>query len=118
MVDLVKAATSWETSLWELLKLGERGTTMAKCFNIKHGATYEDDTLPERLFTELEGGNFKGSKLDKDEFKRAIRLYYEIMGWNSKGIPTEGKLCELNIHWMYDDLSQECTHGFCFLRTN
>jgi aldehyde:ferredoxin oxidoreductase len=105
LVDLVKAVTSWETSLWELLKLGERGTTMARCFNIKHGATCEDDTLPERLFTELEGGHFKGSKLDKDEFKRAIRLYYEIMGWNSKGIPTEGKLCELNIHWMYDDLS-------------
>ncbi|KJS50564.1 aldehyde ferredoxin oxidoreductase family protein [Desulfosporosinus sp. BICA1-9] len=100
--EILKAATGWETSLWEIMKLGERGTTMARCFNLKHGMTKEDDNLPDRMFTELESGPLKGSKLDKAEFEKAISLYYQMMGWDSEGIPTEGKLYELAIGWMYE----------------
>jgi aldehyde:ferredoxin oxidoreductase len=106
LVDILKSATGWETSLWEIMKLGERGTTMARCFNVKHGATRTDDALPDRIFEELEGGALKGSKLDREEFKKAIDLYYQMMGWDISGIPTEGKLYELDIGWMNDDLTK------------
>ncbi len=50
MVEMVKAATGWDTSLWELMKVGERATTMTRCFNLLCGWTPDDDTLPDRVF--------------------------------------------------------------------
>ncbi len=37
MDSLVKSATGWETSLWELMKMGERGLNAARIFNLKMG---------------------------------------------------------------------------------
>ena len=110
LVEMVKAVTGWETSLWELIKVGERATTMARCFNIKHGATKQDDRLPGRLFQGLKNGALNGSKMDKHEFERAISLYYEMMGWDKDtGIPTVGKLHELSIGWVYEQIKNEIT---------
>ncbi|KJS50589.1 MAG: hypothetical protein VR66_01970 [Peptococcaceae bacterium BRH_c23] len=105
LVEVVAAATGWDTSLLELMKLGERATTMTRCFNLKHGLTREDDTLPDRLFEELKGGALKGSKMDRAEFEESITLYYEMMGWDGvNGIPVKGKLYELGIGWTNEEL--------------
>ena len=98
--EMVKAATGWDTSLWELMKVGERATTLTRCFNIKQGKTRADDSLPDRLFEALEGGPLQGSKMNRGEFEKALSLYYEMMGWDrNSGIPTEGRLHELAIGW-------------------
>ena len=55
LVEMVKAVTGWDTSLWELMKAGERATTMTRLFNLKHGLTPKDDRLPDRLFEGLAG---------------------------------------------------------------
>ncbi len=105
LVDMVSAVTGWETSLWELMKVGERATTMARCFNVIHGATREDDTLPDRMFEPLKGGPLAGKKMDREEFERSLPLYYEMMGWDrDTGIPTEGKLYELGIGWLSEKM--------------
>ncbi|MBC7339002.1 MAG: hypothetical protein H5U04_03975 [Firmicutes bacterium] len=39
LVELVRAVTGWNTSLFELLKVGERVATLARLFNIKQGWT-------------------------------------------------------------------------------
>ena len=107
LVEMVKAATGWETSLWELFKVGERATTMTRVFNIKHGKTRKDDKLPERMFEPIEGGALKGTKMDKKEFKDSLRLYYEMMGWDGNtGIPTTGRLHELAIGWADQHIKQ------------
>ncbi len=103
LVDLVNAVTGWETSLWELLKAGERTVTMARAFNVREGFGRKDDTLPDRLFEPLEGGPLKGKAIDRGEFEEALTLYYEAMGWDPKeGVPTRGKLAELNLSWLND----------------
>jgi len=99
--EVVNAATGWETSLWELLKVGERTETMARVFNLREGFGRKDDTLPDRLYEPLEGGALKGKGIDRKEFDEAVTLYYEAMGWDSKdGVPTRGKLAELNLFWL------------------
>ena len=106
IVDIVNAVTGWETSLWELMKVGERGTTMARAFNIKHGLTKEDDRLAERTYEPLLAGAMKGNKAPKEEFLKAIPMYYEMMGWDrNSGIPTYGKLAELGIPQVADEIS-------------
>jgi aldehyde:ferredoxin oxidoreductase len=108
IVEAVQACTGWESSLFEILKVGERGTTMARCFNVVQGATPADDRLPDRLFEALQKGALEGSKLDRDDVDRAVKIYYEMMGWDGKtGIPTEGKLHELNIGWIDDLIRQK-----------
>ncbi len=101
LVDVVAAVTGWDTSLFELMKVGERATTMTRAFNVKHGLTRKDDKLPGRLFKAIEGGPLAGSKLDREEFEKALTLYYQMMGWTEDdGIPLEGKLYELGLGWL------------------
>jgi aldehyde:ferredoxin oxidoreductase len=107
LVEVVKAVTGWETSLWELMKVGERAVTMARVFNLREGFGRKDDTLPDRLFQPLENGPLKGQGIDRKEFEEALTMYYEAMGWDPRdGVPTRGKLAELNLFWT-DELIQE-----------
>lgn len=103
LVEVVQAITGWETSLWELLKVGERAVTMARVFNLREGFGRKDDTLPDRLFAPLESGALKGVGIDRREFEDLLTLYYEAMGWDPRdGVPTRGKLAELNLFWLDD----------------
>jgi len=91
--DVVKAVTGWDITIWEVLKVGERAITMARCFNIHEGFTRNDDTLPERFFKPLRSGNMKGKRISKDEFKRSLKLFYEMTGvgpgnWDPYGSKT------------------------------
>ncbi len=101
LVEVVQAITGWETSLWELLKVGERSVTMARVFNLREGFGRRDDTLPDRLFEPLESGALQGVGIDRGEFDDLLTLYYEAMGWDpGDGVPTRGKLAELNLYWL------------------
>jgi len=108
LVELVRAITGWETSLWELLKLGERRVAMFRAFNVREGFTKEDDWLPERMFEGILTGPRKGQKVDKGKLREAIDIYYEMVGWNKDGIPTKGKLAELDLFWVAEELER---HG-------
>jgi aldehyde:ferredoxin oxidoreductase len=105
LIEIINAVTGWETSLWELMKVGERAINIARCFNIREGFTNNDDDLPERFFEEIKFGPSKGFKINKEEFYKAIKIYYEMMGWDKNtGIPTKAKLDELNIEWVINEL--------------
>jgi len=101
-VDIIKYITGWRTSLFELMKLGERGVTMARAFNIREGFNKNDDILPERFFEPIRSGTLKGHRIDKKKFEKGLRLYYEMMGWDEEGIPRKAKLEELNIGWVLE----------------
>ncbi|MDZ4165876.1 MAG: aldehyde ferredoxin oxidoreductase family protein [Smithellaceae bacterium] len=101
LVEVVQAVTGWETSIWELMKVGERTVNMARVFNLREGFGRKDDMLPDRLFEPLEGGALQGLGLDREEFEDLLTLYYEAMGWDPKdGVPTRGKLAEQNLFWL------------------
>ena len=102
VVAIVRAITGWRTSLFELTKVGERAVTMARAFNVVRGFTSQDDQLPERFFEPMRAGTLKGHAIDRAAFAKALRLYYGMMGWNGDGIPTEAKLEELNLGWVWE----------------
>jgi len=108
LVEVVNAVTGWETSLWELLKAGERTVTMARVFNLREGFGRKDDMLPDRLFEPLESAPLQGKAIDRKEFEEALTMYYEAMGWDPKeGVPTRGKLAELNLFWLDEFLKDK-----------
>lgn len=103
---IVSGVTGWNTSLWELMKTGERGLNLARCFNLREGFTRKDDWLPERFFEPLPGGPLKGKAIAKKELAEAITCYYAMMGWDPEtGVPTKAKLAELGIDWVFDSKS-------------
>ncbi len=101
--ELVNAVTGWNSTVWELMKVGERCQNLTRVFNIREGLRKEDDRLPKRFFTPLSSGPIKGKKIDSDSFLQATEIYYSMMGWDkATGIPTLGKLQELDIGWVSD----------------
>ena len=104
IVDIVSAVTGWETSLWEIMKIGEKRINMAKCFNAREGIDIKDDILPDRIYEPLESGARKGDKLDRDKFRNSQELYYRMRNWDDRAIPTKAKLYELDLGWVVDNL--------------
>lgn len=102
MVRCLNAVTGWNTSLFELMKAGERGTMMARAFNHREGFTIEKDRLPKRLFNPKPDGPNAGSKMfEEADFNRSLELFYEIIGCDPKtGRPHRGKLLELDLEWV------------------
>ena len=98
LVGIVDAITGWESSLYELVKAGERRTTLLRHFNVRAGLSTGDDMLPNRYFHPIEKGPKKGYALNKSEFEEAKKLYFRLAGIDCKtGMPTSEKLIELGI---------------------
>ncbi|ADG83107.1 Aldehyde ferredoxin oxidoreductase [Thermincola ferriacetica] len=101
LCDLVKCATGWDTSLYELMKAGERGIVMTRIFNLREGFGVQDDVIPRRLTEPLTTGESKGSRVEPEQIQQAVKNYYEIMGWDHEtGAPSPGKLKELGLDWL------------------
>lgn len=96
--DLVSAVTGWNTSVFELIKVGERAATLGRIYNLGNGFTAQDDVLPKRFFTPQASGPLQGVALDREAFHKALETYYEMMGWPG-GKPSPTKLGELGIDW-------------------
>lgn len=100
LISVAKYGIGWDTSIYELMEIGERKINMMRYFNAREGFTKEDDTLPERIFEPFQDGPSKGIALDREKYERAKKLYYEIAGWDGEtGNPTIGTLKKLSLAW-------------------
>lgn len=106
IAEMVSKLTGWDANLYVLMKAGERTLQMMRAFNVREGFTRDDDRIPERFHQPLASGPLKGAKLDKEEFEKAKDIYYSMIGWDAHGNPTRGKLMELDIEWVADELQK------------
>ena len=101
IVELVNAVTGWDTTLDELMRVGERRLNMMQAFNAREGLGHAKNTLPKKLFKPLAGtGPTVGAAIGKDELERALRDYYKEAGWDANARPTRRKLSELGLSWV------------------
>lgn len=101
MVELCKYGIGWDTSLFELMQVGERRLNMMRYFNSREGFTKNNDKLPERIFEPLKGGPTDGVVLDREAHDKAKELYYEFAGWDKEtGNPTEVTMRKLSLQWL------------------
>ena len=101
LFDMTRAVTGWNTSLWEMLKTGERTSSMLRVFNSREGFSRQDDTLPKRLFAPIPTGPLAGkNQISEEDFNNAISLYYQMAGLDENGKPLPGKLHELDLGWL------------------
>ncbi len=102
-LELVRAATGWKSTIFELLKVGERALNLAKCFNLREGFTQKDDVLPKRFYEPFLTGPLTGVAPTPEQVEEAKRNYYAMVGWDREtGVPLRGKMKELDIEWALD----------------
>lgn len=108
LLEIIRSTTGWRTTWFELMRLGERSINMARVFNCREGFTTKDDTLPEVFYQNFKGGPLDGKfAINKEDFEKALKLRYELMGWNpDSGVPTPAKLIELNLDWLIGEVKQ------------
>jgi aldehyde:ferredoxin oxidoreductase len=95
MAATVAAVTGWETGDYELMRWGDRRNQVMRLYNLREGLTAADDRLPERFFNEpITEGPRKGDVLNRGKFQEAIRTYYELMGWDERGRPSDATLLD------------------------
>ncbi|MHB0876173.1 MAG: aldehyde ferredoxin oxidoreductase family protein [Anaerolineae bacterium] len=101
LTEYMSAVTGWSLSLWEIVRMAQRASTMYRVFNVREGLTADDDTLPRRFFEPLENGPLAGETVDRDEFARAKSLFYELSGWDAdSGEPKQATLIDLDLDWL------------------
>ena len=90
---MVNADCAGEWTEERLRQTGERIWNLEKMFNLGSGLGYEHDTLPPRMLNDpLPSGFAKGGVAELDVL---IPQYYEIRGWDERGIPRADKLASL-----------------------
>jgi len=101
MAGVLKAVTGWETSSYEIMRVGERRNHLMRWYNAREGIGGDADRLPDRFFEEpIASGPRKGDVLDREAFAAAIRTFYAMMGWNEEGVPTEATLYDHGLEWV------------------
>ncbi len=97
-VQLLNLATGFDLTEAEYLAIGERIWNLTRMFNVREGITRRDDILPARLLEEpLPEGEAKGQVVTKEALEEMLDEYYQLRGWDEKGIPKKDKLCELGL---------------------
>ena len=96
--EALSAIMDWPVTAQEIRLIGEKALNLTRLFNIREGFTRQDDTLPQRLFSQpATRGPSKGQVVDKAAFEMMLDEYYQCMGWDNNGVPTEDKLKELGL---------------------
>jgi len=105
LTKMVRAATGFDVTEYELMKVGERAMNLARVFNMREGWTAEDDHLAPRSYQPTTGGALSDGGIDPEELTEAVHVYYGMMGWDPEtGAPLDGKLQELDIAWAAEQL--------------
>jgi aldehyde:ferredoxin oxidoreductase len=98
MSELLSCVMGREISSAELEKAGERIWNLLRLFNVREGFKAADDSLPKRFFQDaLRSGIPAGRVLPREQFEAMLSEYYNLRGWDSKGVPTPEKLKELDM---------------------
>jgi len=98
-LDLINAVTGFQINgMKEFSLMGERINNLIRAFNVREGMTADEDTLPDRLLNEPHKKGPAAGIVLRENFREMKKRYYEICGWDEKGVPTEKKLRELDLH--------------------
>ncbi|MFZ5558979.1 MAG: aldehyde ferredoxin oxidoreductase family protein [Pseudomonadota bacterium] len=91
----IAAACEGDWTVESLTEMGERIWNLEREFNLRAGLSAKDDTLPPRLLKEgADSGPQKGEVCHLDVM---LPKYYEVRGWDAKGVPTAETLSRLGL---------------------
>jgi aldehyde:ferredoxin oxidoreductase len=98
LASLLSMVTGWDINVQQMDLIGERIWNLQRLYNIREGIGRKDDTLPRRFFEEpLPDGFSKGQLIEREVFEKALDDYYNMHGWDDRGVPTKEKIKQLGL---------------------
>ncbi|MBI5030093.1 MAG: aldehyde ferredoxin oxidoreductase family protein [Chloroflexi bacterium] len=94
IVAMMAPATGIDFTFDKSIAQGDRIWNLERLFNLRAGFTVADDTLPARMLEPVTGGPRAGSRAQLHE---NLQTYYQLRGWDERGVPTRQKLDELGL---------------------
>ncbi|MGV8081695.1 MAG: aldehyde ferredoxin oxidoreductase family protein [Syntrophales bacterium] len=93
----LEMATGMKMDFGRFMRMGERGFTMERLYNIREGFSAKDDCLARR-FTHEE--QIPGKKKTVVPLAKMLPRYYRLRGWDADGVPTARTLEKLDLGFM------------------
>ena len=96
IAEMLSLITGYSYTAERVVEVAERIVTLTRLINVKMGVDRSKDQLPKKLYepVEFEGKEYR---LSREEVERALDMYYELRGWDGRGVPREERLKELKI---------------------
>jgi aldehyde:ferredoxin oxidoreductase len=102
---LYSAYTGHSITPVELMVAGERVFNVMRAYNIREGMRVEHDHWPQRFYDRPLKRGDETHILSKERVDQSLNRYYELRGWDVEtGVPTQGKLRELHLDDVADEL--------------
>ena len=92
--ETLRLITGFPFYTGSFVRLGERGYTMERIYNLREGLTKHDDSLPDRLTKTPQDPKNPKTIVN---LKKMLPVYYRVRGWNPNGEPTKRTLKKLGI---------------------
>ncbi|MDP6043256.1 MAG: aldehyde ferredoxin oxidoreductase C-terminal domain-containing protein [Dehalococcoidales bacterium] len=93
--EAINAATGWNMSLEEVMKVGRRVVNMMRLYNLKVGLTPDKETPSARYCSQSVDGPNKDKPITP-HWEKMLDNYYQLMGWDRKtGRPLPETIKEL-----------------------
>ncbi len=105
VTGMVAAATGWsDFSLQEEMQIGERNYNLARAFTCREGSRAADDKLPAKIAQAFKKGATKGQSIPPEQLAVVLQEHYKVRGWTPDGVPSRGKLNELGLEYVAEQL--------------
>ncbi len=105
-----RAVTGIEIDFEKYTVIADRIYALIRAFWIReYGGAWsrEMDIPPARWFKQpLTKGPLAGAKLDYDKYLEMLKIYYELRGWDERGIPRRSTLERLGLGYVASELSK------------
>jgi aldehyde:ferredoxin oxidoreductase len=86
--EYYSAVTGIEHTLDELLEKSRALYDLTRLISTSRGISRKDDYPgPRMLERPIEGGQYAGRVLDREQYDRLLDLYYQKRGWSEDGVP-------------------------------
>ncbi len=96
-IEALNAATGWDMSLEEVMKVGKRIVNVMRIYNLRAGLTPDLEKPASRYCSQPVDGPNKDKSI-VPHFEKMIDKYYQLMGWDRKtGKPLPETLKELGL---------------------
>jgi aldehyde:ferredoxin oxidoreductase len=99
----VNAATGWDMDPQEALDTGRRAVNLLRAFNIRHGISPDLDAPSRRYGSTPLDGPVTGVSI-QPLWADMLANYYQLLGWDERGVPKRETLEALGIGHVADDL--------------
>ncbi|MGC9091067.1 MAG: aldehyde ferredoxin oxidoreductase family protein [Fervidicoccaceae archaeon] len=104
---MMKHATGIDWSMDDIAMVSQRIYSLIRAFWIRERGSWrrELDYPPIRWFKQpLTRGSLAGKKLDLQSYDKMLSMYYEIRGWDERGIPRKETLSSLGLDFVAPSL--------------